>query len=165
MVTTRRLFALTSLVLVMALLPGCAKSHHNRDMRGARADFEPTLKEVALAYNQTCAGGGRESNNCAHFLSDAFIRAGYTELLDSDLVTERCDCGAGRVVRAQDLLKWFQSKSVRFHSGRLEPNTGFWAVYQEKPGRRHVTILDSNTGKFYGTADCKNWPVQWNYQW
>jgi hypothetical protein len=63
------------------------------------------------------------------------------------------------------MLKWFQVKAERFHSGRLEPNTGYWASYQEKPGRRHVTILDTSTGKFYGTADCKDWPVQWNYQW
>ncbi|MCF6284971.1 MAG: hypothetical protein L3K26_07260 [Candidatus Hydrogenedentes bacterium] len=154
-------------VLLVALtsLAGCAKSHHDRDLRGAWADYEPTLKQVAKAYTQTCVGGDRESNNCAHFLSDAFIRAGYTELLDSPLVTQRCKGGAGRVVRAQDMLKWFQSKSKRFHSGRLEPNTGYWAIYQEKPGRHHVAIIDSSTGKFYGTADCKNWPVQWNYQW
>ena len=164
MYNRRYIFPLV-IALVLLTLPGCAKRHHDRDLRGARANFEPTLKEVAMAYTETCVGGDRESNNCAHFLSDAFIRAGYTELLDSELITERCTCGAGRVVRAQEMLKWFQSKSKRFHSGRLEAGTGFWATYQEKPGRRHVTILDANTGRFYGTADCKNWPVQWNYQW
>jgi hypothetical protein len=156
---------ITVVVLAMVVVSGCAKSRHERDMIGARRYTEPTLREVAMAYTETCVGGDRESNNCAHFLSDAFIRAGYTELLDSDLVTQRCKCGAGRVVRAQDMLKWFQSKHKRFHTGRVKPGTGFWATYQEKPGRRHVTILDSNTGKFYGTADCKNWPTQWNYQW
>lgn len=162
---TFRLVFLNVTIIAMIALSGCAKSHKDRDLRGARADYEPTLKQVAKAYTQTCVGGDRESNNCAHFLSDAFIRAGYTELLDTELVTQRCKCGEGRVVRAQEMLKWFQSKSKRFHSGRLEPGTGFWATYQEKPGRRHVTILDSDTGKFYGTADCKNWPVQWNFQW
>ena len=152
-------------LLMLLAMGGCAKSHHDRGMIGAQTFHEPSLRDVAMAYTETCVGGDRESNNCAHFLSDAFIRAGYTELLDSDLITQRCKCGAGRVVRAQEMLKWFQSKSKHFHSGRLEPGTGFWATYQEKPGRRHVTILDANTGKYYGTADCKNWPVQWNYQW
>jgi len=144
-------------------LPGCAKSQHEIEQMHVASSYVPTLEDAAKAYTETCTGGDRTSNNCAHFLSDAFIRAGFTDLETSDLITERCP--HGRPLRAQDMLKWFQSKSQRFHTGRVEPNTGFWASYQEKPGRRHVTILDSNTGKFYGTADCKNWPVQWNYQW
>jgi len=164
-VRNRPLVILGILALSLCAFSGCAKSHKDRGHIGVRTDFEPSLREVALAYTETCVGGDRESNNCAHFLSDAFIRAGYTELLESELITERCVCGTGRVVRAQEMLKWFQSKSKRFHTGRVEAGTGFWATYQEKPGRRHVTILDSNTGRFYGTADCKDWPVQWNYQW
>lgn len=156
---------LALVALVTMTISGCAKNHQDLNLGGDLAYREPTLEDVAKAYTETCVGGDRESNNCAHFLSDAFIRAGYTELLTSELVTERCTCGAGRVVRAQDMLRWFQSRKKTFHEGRVEPNTGFWATYQEKPGRRHVTILDSNTGKFYGTADCKNWPIQWNYQW
>lgn len=156
--------ALTSL-LILTTLAGCAKSHQDRTMLRPEPAYTPTIEDAARAYTENCVGGDRQSNNCAHFLADAFIRAGFTDLLESDLITERCKCGAGRPIRAQEMLKWFQSKSERFHSGRPEPNTGFWAVYQEKPGRRHVTIIDSNTGKFYGTADCKDWPVQWNYQW
>ena len=156
---------LAALIGAVLVLPGCAKSRHDRGLRGLGVEYQPTLEQVAKAYTQTCVAGDRESNNCAHFLSDAFIRAGYTELLDSPLVTQRCKGGAGRVVRAQDMLKWFQSKAKRFHSGRLKPNTGYWACYQEKPGRHHVTIIDSSTGKYYGTTDCKNWPIQWNYQW
>ena len=161
----RRLASILIVLILLVSISGCAKRHKDGGIVGIQTQLEPTLEDVARAYTETCVGGQRESNNCAHFLSDAFIRAGYTELLDSELITERCLCGEGRVVRAQDMLKWFQSKSQRFHTGRLEPNTGFWATYQEKAGRRHVTILDTRTGKFYGTADCKNWPVQWNYQW
>ena len=126
---------------------------------------QPSLLSVGKNYTGTCVGGQRESNNCAHFLSDAFIRSGYDELLDAPMVTQRCRCGANRVVRAQELLKWFQAKAETFHSGIPEPGSGVWAMYQEKPGRRHVLIYDANTGKYYGTDNCVNWPVQWAYQW
>lgn len=154
---------LAAALVLAALIPGCAKSPKELERMRAERGYTPSLEDAAKAYNETCAGGDRVSNNCAHFLSDAFIRAGFTELETSDLITERCP--HGRPLRAQEMLKWFQSKAERFHSGRLEPNSGYWASYQEKPGRRHVTILDTSTGKFYGTADCKDWPVQWNYQW
>ncbi|GMV92415.1 MAG: hypothetical protein AMXMBFR82_21930 [Candidatus Hydrogenedentota bacterium] len=127
---------------------------------------QPTLAEVAKAYHEGCICGDKNTfkeHNCTHYLSNAFIEAGYTELLTSPLFTVRCS--EGRPVRAQELMKWFQLKSKQFHSGRVKPDTGYWASYQEKPGWRHVTLLDSGTGKFYGTADCPKWPVQWNYQW
>lgn len=123
------------------------------------------MSKVAAHYSGRCVGGQRMSNNCAHFLSDAFIRAGYVELLDSPLITERCQCGAGRPVRAQDMLAWFQSKSKRFHQGIPPAKTGVWAMYQEKPNRHHVLLYDSDTGRYYGTDNCVNWPVQWAYQW
>lgn len=127
---------------------------------------QPALAEVAKAYHEGCVCGDKNTfkkHNCTHYLSNAFIEAGYTELLTSPLFTVRCP--EGRPVRAQELMKWFQLKSKQFHSGRVAPNTGYWASYQEKPGWRHVTLLDSDTGTFYGTADCPKWPVQWNYQW
>ncbi|MBI2422243.1 MAG: hypothetical protein HYV27_05380 [Candidatus Hydrogenedentes bacterium] len=130
-----------------------------------RPQMDPPLAQVAAAFTRSCEGGKRESNNCAHFLSDAFIRAGYAELLTSTHIEQRCVCGAGRVVRAQDLLRWFQEKSKRFHAGTPPKSSGIWAVYQEKPGRRHVLLLDTDTGKYYGTDNCVNWPVQWAYQW
>ncbi len=162
---TLRPMLLVCCALALLALAGCAKSAKDRERFSATSGYTPTLEDVAKAYNEACVGGGRESNNCAHYLADAFIRAGYTDLKTSKLITERCKCGAGRAVRSQDLLKWFQEKSLRFHQGRPEANTGFWAAYQEKPGDRHVTLIDTATGKFYGTADCKDWPVQWYYQW
>ena len=162
MLVVRRIAAVV-LLLIMASMSGCAKNRHEMTLVHEVPSYTPTLEDVAKAYTQTCVGGDRKSNNCTHFLSDAFIRAGYTELLTSDLITERCP--SDRPVRAQELLKWFQEKSERFHSGRPESNTGYWACYQEKPGRHHVMIFDSATGKVYGTADCKDWPVQWYYQW
>lgn len=157
--TSRTLIAL----MLATVAVGCAKSPHEIEQLRAPQAYTPTLEDAAKAYTETCAGGDRVSNNCAHYLADAFLRAGFTELEDSELITERCP--HGRPLRAQEMLKWFQAKAERFHTGRPAPNSGYWACYQEKPGRRHVTILDTNTGKFYGTADCKDWPVQWNYQW
>lgn len=158
-------FLLLCCASTLLLISGCAKSAREREGLSHPSSYTPTLADVAKAYNESCAGGGRESNNCAHYLADAFIRAGYTDLKSTTLVTERCKCGAGRAVRAQDLLKWFQAQSKTFHQGRPDPNTGYWAAYQEKPGDRHVTLIDTATGKFYGTADCKDWPIQWYYQW
>ena len=155
-------------LLIAALLNGCATGG---GAQGLQVDFgrgqqrNAPLAVVAKQYTGTCVGGQRESNNCAHFLSDAFIRAGYTELLKRREVVERCRCGANRVVRAQDMLKWFQEKAERFQAGTPEKGTGMWAAYQEKPNKRHVLIYDADTGKYYGTDNCVNWPVQWYYQW
>jgi hypothetical protein len=164
-VHTFRPISLACCALALLSLVGCAKSAKDREAMAVTPGYTPTLVDVAKAYNESCAGGGRESNNCAHYLADAFIRAGFYDLKTSKLITEHCKCGAGRAVRSQDLLKWFQEKSTRFHQGRPDANTGFWAAYQEKPGERHVTLIDTATGKFYGTADCKDWPIQWYYQW
>lgn len=134
----------------------------------------PSIKAAAALYKGECICGCTkdiicpEKDNCAHFLSNAFIKAGYTELLTSPLISFRCKWGGNRPVRAFDMLKWFQLMRRRyngkFHRGRVKPNTGFWATYQEKPGWKHVVILDSNGG-FYGTMDGDDWPLQWNYQW
>lgn len=157
--------ALLFCLILLVALSGCAKSAKDRAPIAQAPDYRPSLEDVARAYNESCVGGGRESNNCAHYLADAFIRAGFTDLKTTEFVTERCKCGAGRAVRAQELLKWFQARSLRFHQGRPPANSGYWAAYQEKPGDRHVTLIDTATGKFYGTADCPDWPVQWYYQW
>jgi hypothetical protein len=152
-------------VALAVAMSGCA----TRSQVPLQVRFEPprpALSDVAKRYHEGCVCGDRSTfteHNCTHYLSNAFIEAGYTELLDSPMFTVRCT--EGRPVRAQELMKWFQQKSAKFHAGRVEPNSGYWASYQEKPGWRHVTLLDADTGKFYGTADCPTWPVQWNYQW
>jgi len=147
-----------ALGVLASVMTGCATGSPS----AARA---PTLREVAREYENACVGGQRESNNCAHFLSNAFIEAGFDELMDDPAITTRCRCRAGRPIRAQEMLAWFQQKADRFHAGYPPDNTGLWAVYQEKPGRRHVVLIDTDKDKFYGTANCVNWPVQWAYQW
>jgi hypothetical protein len=124
-----------------------------------------SLPAVGPNYSNSCSGGDRYDNNCAHFLSNAFIRAGYSELTTDGIITARCP-PAKRPIRAQDMLKWFRKKQVRFHSGVVQRNTGWWASYQETPSypTGHVVVYDTNRWTYYGTGSY-NWPVQWNYQW
>ena len=144
-------------------LTGCATGSHR--ITNWRGGGDPPLEAVAAKYYEgcVCSSDAYKKHNCTHFLSNAFIRAGYTELLDSPLITARCP--SGRPLRAQDLQKWFQTKSKNFYSGIPKPGRGLWAIYQEKPGAHHVLLLDTGTGKVYGTANCVKWPVQWCYQW
>src|SRR5579863_4202243 len=39
----------------------------------------PTLKDIAGYWGDCCIGNDTFDNNCAHFLSDAFIRTGFKE--------------------------------------------------------------------------------------
>ncbi|TDD05271.1 hypothetical protein E1292_17610 [Nonomuraea deserti] len=123
----------------------------------------PPLSEVGERYNARCFGGDSYENNCAHFLSDAFIRAGYTELLPpNDHVAARCP--AKRPIRARNMWSWFKAKAVRT-SRVVEENTGWWAVFQiDGYWGGHVVLLDSDNMKWYGTA----WHSDHNqylYQW
>jgi hypothetical protein len=121
-----------------------------------------SMSRVRDKYYHGCTCRKSYANNCAHYLSNAFILAGYRELLSSNLITHRCS--HGRPTRAQDMLKWFKAKKVGFYGSRVKRNTGIWAVYQEKPGWRHVVLIDSDRWKHSGTGDYHNWPVQWNYR-
>ena len=121
-----------------------------------------SLNNVGAKYYNGCTCGTRYDNNCAHFLSNAFILAGYTDLLTSSLITERCP--HKRPIRAQDMLKWFQAKQTGFHGGRVQRNSGWWATYQETRGWQHVVVIDANSWVHYGTGDYYDWPVQWNYR-
>ena len=159
------------IVLVAAFaVTGCAsrssvafQPSFQRGQAASQSDKGPPLTKVSKKYRRGCACGVRLSNNCAHYLSNAFIEAGYTELLEVPWITERCK--AGRVIRAQDMLKWFQEKRGQFHLGTPPPKSGLWATYQEKPDRRHVLITDTNKNTYYGTDNCLTWPTQWHYQW
>lgn len=167
-----RRFTLSLILLCLiaaSLASGCL--HSSSEARRLRWDTAAPplsgraipLEKAARAYERGCVCGRRLSNNCAHYLSNAFIRAGYTELLDAPAIETRCT--AGRPIRAQDMLRWFQHRAERFHSGIPPKGTGLWAGYQEKPNRRHVLLYDADTGRYYGTDHCKDWPVQWFYQW
>ncbi len=126
-----------------------------------------SLAPVAAKWNNSCAGGDAFDNNCAHFLSDAFIRAGYEELKPNNPhIHARCGTAAKRPIRARDMWEWFQSKATKT-SRTLTRNTGWWAVFQLDESAYwggHVALWDSDADRKFGTG----WYPQWNqylYQW
>lgn len=141
-----------------------------------------TLASVATFWNNSCNLSDVEGNNCAHFLSDAFIRAGYTELRkagDNPNISLWCDWNVttksdnARPVRAFDMKNWFNSMASK-KERTIQSNNGFWAVYQERQsdGQGHVLLYDSNNKVVYGTVDTQtgnpyffsSW-LQFFYQW
>jgi hypothetical protein len=128
----------------------------------------PSLAQVAKRFTRSCVCGREYQNDCAHFLSNAYILAniGYGELRDrgsTPYITARCS--QYRPIRAFDMLEYFKRTHLSgFRRGRPKRNTGYWAIYQERPGAKHVLILDTRTGKPYGTGDYDDWPVQYCYK-
>jgi hypothetical protein len=126
-----------------------------------------TLSGVASVWTNSCTGGDSYDNNCAHFLSDAFIRAGFTELLPPNpYINARCSASAKRPIRARDMWNWFQSKGVST-SRTVTRNTGWWAIFQLNESTYwggHVVVLDSNNWQYYGTGYYGDWN-QYLYQW
>ncbi|MFZ3493284.1 hypothetical protein ACODT5_08650 [Streptomyces sp. 5.8] len=135
---------------------------------GVPKSMMPLLSSVAHYWTESCVGGDSYPNNCAHFLSDAFIRAGYTELVVANPhIHARCGTWAHRPVRARDMWSWFQSKAIR-HSRTPAPHTGWWAVFQLDETvywGGHVVLFDSDTWTFYGTGSWHGTWHQYLYQW
>lgn len=138
----------------------------------APEDDEAGLKLGALArtiqgayesYRNECECGKRYDNNCAHYLSNAFIKAGFS-MPDGE------KCGKGRLIRAKEMLTWFQSMKKDFHEGHPQ-KAGYYAVYQEEGGQGHVCIHReySSGGRWgfdvKGTGDFSAWGVNWHYRW
>jgi hypothetical protein len=127
----------------------------------------PNLESVATFWMNSCAGGDSYDNNCAHFLSDAFLRAGYSELLPSAAcVSARCATAAKRPIRAREMWCWFQQKKTS-ESRKLQKGTGWWAVFQlnEKVyWGGHVVLFDSDQWTYYGTGWYPDWD-QYLYKW
>lgn len=119
-----------------------------------------SIAGAALLFRKACEGGDSYDNNCAHFLSDAFIRAGYTELgPPADCITARCGSPAKRSVRARDMWCWFKSMATDKRES-LPKNEGLWAVFQLKENEYwggHVVIIDTNRNAYYGTGNYPNW--------
>lgn len=126
-----------------------------------------SIAGAAAQYSGSCSGGDKYENNCAHYLSDAFIRAGYTELLPpNDCVNARCNTTAKRVIRAKDMWCWFKSLATESRTS-LPKKEGFWAVFQLKESEYccgHVVIIDTDTNKYYGTGNYPHWD-QYAYKW
>jgi hypothetical protein len=134
----------------------------------------PSLADVFDHYRGRCECGEILDNNCAHFLSDAFIRAGYTEL-DGGTGARfrrhdgRIVCAGGRPVRAREMREWFGRMATDSRDG--EPTDDrYWAVFQQDPGGYwggHVAI-HRHDGRGYavaGTGDFPEWRIQEHYTW
>lgn len=126
-----------------------------------------TIEGAAKLFVRSCQGGDAYPNNCAHFLSNAFILAGFTELREGDQVPcikSWCHTAARRPKRARNMWCWFDAMATK-KGGRVESNTGFWAVFQLNGyWGGHVVIVDSKAWKFYGTGWYDDWS-QHSYQW
>lgn len=128
---------------------------------------EKSIRGAAMKYTNSCSGNDTYSNNCAHFLSDAFIRAGYSELLpNNDCVNARCGTTAKRVIRARDMWCWFKEMALEEQS-IIPKNEGFWAIFQLDEAAYwggHVLILDTDNNSYYGTGYYPDWK-QHAYKW
>jgi hypothetical protein len=127
----------------------------------------PPLSAIAANWMDSCQGGDAYANNCAHYLSDAFLRAGFIDLLaPNPYINARCGTAARRPIRARDMWAWFQSKAVAT-SRSLTAGTGWWAVFQLDESvywGGHVAVWDSDANVYYGTGWYSGWG-QYLYQW
>lgn len=138
------------------------------------SDRQGTLKDAYDLYRGTCDCGEVLENNCAHYLSDAFIRAGYEELDGGRGAlfrrhNGRIVCKAGRPVRARELREWFRGMAIDTYEG--EPSDeGYWAVFQHDPDEYwggHVAMHrhDGVDYDWAGTGDYPGWRTQEHYTW
>lgn len=155
------------------LIVGDPKAGTKKDQKKLTAG--KSLEGACKKFEEKCVGGGAFVNNCAHYLSNAFIQTGYSELNKSlECVEARCSeentCDLGsylkhRVIRAKNLRCWFASKAKKTDDS-VAKNSGFWAVYQERPtdGQGHVAVIDTDSWKYYGTGWFPDWTQEY-YQW
>lgn len=121
-----------------------------------------TIESAAAHFVGYCLGGDRYANNCAHFLSDAFIRAGFE--LPANLY--RCGTPSKRAIRARELRKWFKSMATDLRR-ELPVKEGYWAVFQldeDAYWGGHVVIIDTDRNLYFGTGHYPHWD-QYCYKW
>ncbi|MFJ7890394.1 hypothetical protein ACIQYL_20240 [Lysinibacillus xylanilyticus] len=122
-----------------------------------------SLSEAYNLYENKCDCGDRYDNNCAHFLSNALIKAGFSMPSSGE------KCRSGRMIRARELLQWVKSiPNVVMETNHDSINSGYWFVYQERESdhQGHVCLhLESPTEwDWKGTGDYPEWEVQWHYK-
>lgn len=126
-----------------------------------------SIERAATLFVPRCAGGDVYENNCAHYLSNAFLLAGADDLkVPHSCIAARCGTSEERPIRARNMHCWFQQKAVRA-SRKLVKNDGFWAVFQLKEDEYwggHVAIIDSDKWEYFGTGWYEEWEQYW-YKW
>ena len=126
-----------------------------------------SIAGAAALYQAACVCTKQFENNCAHFLSNAFIKAGYEELKTSACINAHCHATHKRPIRAKDMDCWFKSMAIKTERDR-PVRKGFWAVFQFDDRHYccgHVLILDTDKSVAYGTGDHDDWRDQYYYQW
>ena len=127
------------------------------------------IKRAYELYENRCECGRRYANNCAHFLSNAYMKAfkfPYKEGSITSFPQGMEVCPAGRPIRAKEMQAWFKSISTDFRADHAGINQWYWNVYQEdSSGQGHVCIHKHANGSFgfKGTGNYPQWPVQWHY--
>ena len=109
-------------------------------------------------FTGSCACGQHLENNCAHFLSEALIQAGFTELDGGKGANERQKngrvvCSSGRPIRAKELRDWAKNIFIK----RTAQPTGVCFVYQERASDGQGHVLLKNGTIFKGTGDHHDW--------
>lgn len=149
-------------------------AHVLQSCSSGRTAVHRSIATAFANYRDTCDCGEHLGNNCAHYLSDAFIRSGYADDLDGGSGARYrrrkgfIVCKEGRPVRAKEFRDWFAGQSSDTQEG--EPSgSGHWAVYQERrrDGQGHVNI-HAHTDSSYtwrGTTDLPTWHTQSHYSW
>lgn len=126
-----------------------------------------TITKAAGLYVDSCSGGDVYENNCAHFLSNAFILAGASDISSSHSCIEaRCGTNQKRPIRARNMHCWFKEKAKRTSLVPVRDD-GFWAVFQLKESAYwggHVALIDTDNWSFYGTGWYDDWDQYW-YKW
>ena len=123
-----------------------------------------SLQTVFSGYTDSCACGTAYENNCAHFLSNALIKGGFSAINGGnggDLRTRNgfCVCPSGRPIRAKELRAWFGRKWTR----HTKPQNGLNLMYQEQGGQGHVLLKKYPEGNWVGRGDHGNWNTQEYY--
>lgn len=122
-----------------------------------------SLSNAFNLYEDKCDCGDRYENNCAHFLSNALIKAGFR------MPSWGAKCRSGRMIRAKELRDWAKSiPNVVFKANHNSINSGHWFVYQERAsdGQGHVCIhLEKpDSYQWVGTGNFPNWELQEHYK-
>lgn len=129
----------------------------------ASEEFYASLSEAYNLYEDKCDCGERFGNNCAHFLSNALIKAGFR------MPSGGAKCRSGRMIRAKELLQWVRSiPGVVMKTEHGSITSGYWFVYQERAsdGQGHVCIHLEKPESYssVGTGDFPDWEVQWHFK-
>ena len=143
----------------------------DEDSAEAYVDAETTItRNINRAFDllgwapaTSCVCGVSYSNNCAHYLCNALIRAGFSPPNEGS----NKKCPRGRLIRAMDVLKWCQAHKKDFSSNHDSLPSGTWIVFQQRSGGvQHVCMHKESPNKYRraGTGDYENWPTQWHYR-